>query len=159
MLLALALTWLSLGARDMPSTGFQYMAFARASLAHGDRGAAEHWCTRALARDPSRVDVAALLGRLQIEEGRYDAAEVVLEAAVLRDPSAARAWLELGAVRIATGRLDAGITDLMASVDADPRSAEAWTALAHALRSAGRNTEASAAERSLTRLEWSVEAP
>jgi predicted Zn-dependent protease len=128
------------------------MEFARASLDRGDRAAAAHWCVRALARDDTRVDAAALLGRLRREDGQYPGAEEVLEAAVRKDPGASLAWYELALVRIDTGHLDEGIVALLASVDADPRSIDAWSALVSALRSAGREEEASAAERSVEKL-------
>jgi tetratricopeptide (TPR) repeat protein len=155
-MLALAVGWLSTLQVEVPGTGFQYMNFARASLTNGDPRRAAHWCERALHEDPSSVDAVALLGRLRRQEGRYDDAEEVLASSVARDPKNPAAWLELGRVRVETGHLDTGIEAFLASVDADPRSLEAWTALAEALRKAGRDEEAAAAERSLERLRASV---
>jgi hypothetical protein len=150
--IATTLTCVSAYPIPVPSTGLQYMQFALASLGHDDTHGAAHWCERALERDPMRVDAAALLGRLLRREGHYQAAENVLSATVLREPHAAEAWLELGRVDVETGDEEAGIDALLSSVDADPRSLDAWSALAQALRSAGRNDEASDAEQSLQRL-------
>jgi cytochrome c-type biogenesis protein CcmH/NrfG len=141
---------------SVPSTGFQYMNFARAALAKGDRGNAAHWCERALHDDPANVEAVALLGRLRRQEGRYDDAEEVLAASVLKNPQNPAAWLELGRVRVETGHVDTAIDAFLASVDADPRSLEAWSALAAALHRAGREEEALAAERSLARLSTST---
>jgi 4-amino-4-deoxy-L-arabinose transferase-like glycosyltransferase len=141
---------------ELPRMTYQYMAFAHASMDHGDRASAARWCERALARDPASFDAVALLGRVRRQEGRFDDAEDVLAASVSRDPSNAAGWLELGRVEIETGRLDAAIASFSASVDADPRSTDAWSALAGALRKAGREAEAAHAERSLNRLEASV---
>jgi hypothetical protein len=158
MLLLATAAWISTLSVDVPGTGFQYMNFARASLANGDKRAAAHWCERAMHDDPASVDAVALLGRLRRQEGRYDDAEEVLAASVAKDPHNPAAWLELGRVRIETGHLDTGIDALLASVDADPRSLEAWSALAEALHKAGREDEAAAAERSLERLRASIRA-
>jgi predicted negative regulator of RcsB-dependent stress response len=146
------LTWFSSQAIAMPNASFQYMEFARASAAHGDREAAVHWCFRALAEEPGRADAAALLGRMRRDEGRYQEAERVLETALQTNPGAAAVWLELGIVRMDTQRYDAGVEALLSSVDADPRSVDAWNALAIALRAAGREDEAMAAESSAERL-------
>jgi 4-amino-4-deoxy-L-arabinose transferase-like glycosyltransferase len=133
---------------SVPSVGFQYMAFARASLARGDRAAAARFCAQALARDPAWVDASALLARLDREEGNTDAAEKVLAAGLALRPRAAPLRLELGRLRLATHQPDAAADALRASIEADPRSIEAWSALADALRAAGRDKEAEAAARS-----------
>ncbi len=152
VLAAAATAWIATLPVPVPSVAYQYLDFARAALAAGDRGAAEHWVRRAVARDPAAMDAVALLGRLLREDGHDADAEAILADAARRDPRSSPIWLELGRVRIATGDLDSGITALLASVDADPRSLEAWSALAQALRRAGRVSEAAAAERSLEAL-------
>jgi len=146
-------TSVSLYPVSLPSTGFQYIQFALASLNAADPSGAARWCERALARDPTRDDAAALLGRLLRRDRRYDAAEAVLSATLLRDPRAAEAWLELGLVHLETGDDGSAVDALLSSVDADPRSLQAWNALVQALHKSGRDEEASAAERSLQRLE------
>jgi hypothetical protein len=146
------LTWFSSQTIAMPNPSFQYMEFARASAARGDREGAADWCFRALAREPGRADAAALLGRIRRDEGRYQEAAKVLETALETNPGAAVVWLELGFVRMDTERYDAGVEAFLSSVDADPRSVDAWAALASALRAAGRDDEAMAAESSAERL-------
>ncbi len=144
---------------NVPSTGFQYMNFARAALDKGDRRDAAHWCERALHDDPNNVEAVALLGRLRRQEGRYDDAEQVLEASVKQNPQNAAAWLELGRLRMETGHPDSAIEALRASIDADPRSLETWSALAAALHAAGQEEDAQAAERSYKRLSTAIKPP
>jgi tetratricopeptide (TPR) repeat protein len=132
-----------------PGTGFQYMAFARASLMGGHREAAAHWCERAALRDPSAMDAVALLARLRREDRRFDDAEQVLTRGLAGHPRDSALWLELGRVRLATGRAQAAIDALHASIDGDPRSIPAWSSLTDALHAAGREADAASASRSL----------
>jgi predicted Zn-dependent protease len=147
--------WVAMREVPRPSPAYQYMDFARASLSHGDRQAAIAWCRRSDERDPSRVEAAGMLGRLLAEDGRYEEAEKVLSSAVVRDPQDAVTRRELGQVFVESGRAKEGIEVLRASLDIDPTEVGTWRALAEALRHEGRTDEASAAERSVQRLQAS----
>jgi tetratricopeptide (TPR) repeat protein len=145
--------WVALRDVPKPSPAYQYMDFARAALLRGDREGAKHWCRRSDERDPTRVEAAGMLGHLLAEEGRYEEAEKLLTSAVMRDPQNASTRHELGHVFVESGRSSEGIEVLRASLDIDPSSVGTWRDLAEAFRRAGKTDEATAAERSVERLQ------
>jgi tetratricopeptide (TPR) repeat protein len=118
------------------------LALAQTSLAAGDPARAHQAAERTLALRPNCGEAHAILGLIDLSEGKADNAFTALQKATRLSPKAAAPWKALADLHAARGNREAAATTLRAGIEAASEPADLLLALGRMLNGEGRFREA-----------------
>jgi tetratricopeptide (TPR) repeat protein len=121
-----------------------FLSLAQTSLAAGDRAGSRQAVERALALQPECGEACAVLGLIDLAEGRDDAAFASLQKATRLAPASVAPWKALAELHAAKGNRDAAATTLRAGAESASDPSELLLALGRMLIDEGRLREAAA---------------
>jgi tetratricopeptide (TPR) repeat protein len=127
-----------------------FLSLAQTSLAAGDRAQSRQAVERALALQPECGEACAVLGLIDLAEGKDDSAFASLQKATRLAPASVVPWKALAELHAAKGNREAAATTLRAGAESAADPADLLLALGRMLLDEGRLREAgSALERAL----------
>jgi len=127
-----------------------FISLAQTSLAAGDRAGSREAAQRALALQPQCGEADAVLGLIDLAEGKDDSAFALLQKATRLAPGSVAPWKALAELHAAKGNREAAVTTLRAGVESASDPAELLLSLGRMLFDDGRLREAgSTLERAL----------